>query len=227
MIVLLAGMLPAFYLIYKIYKLDRIEKEPVGLLVKLFFLGGLSIIPAVILEEIGSVILYMFLDETSVLYILLENFIVVAISEEFCKRWFLQKTTRKHPAFNYRFDAVVYAVTVSLGFAAFENVMYIMDFGLSIAPVRALTSVPLHGICGVFMGFFYGSMKANDGWNQQRYLYAKKMSLWVPVLIHGFYDFCASMEEDSYTLIWLAFIVILYIFVFRFLKNISRNDAPV
>lgn len=60
-------------------------------------------------------------------------FLVVAVVEEGTKFFFLHQKTWHSPYFNYRYDAIVYAVFVSLGFAAFENVKYIFNYGLSVA----------------------------------------------------------------------------------------------
>ena len=45
------------------------------------------------------------------------------------------------PAFNYKFDAIVYCVTSALGFAAIENVLYCLGGDIGTAVTRALLSV--------------------------------------------------------------------------------------
>ena len=150
-IILAAALLPCAVLLYYIYKKDKIEKEPTGLLIKLFIFGCISTIPAVILEMVGTNVLAAIgLDPNSVLFILIENFLVVGFAEEFSKRFMLKLGSWKDPNFNYIFDGVVYAVFVSVGFAALENVGYIMSFGLEVAPIRGLAAIPLHAICGMF-----------------------------------------------------------------------------
>ena len=54
----------------------------------------------------------------------------VGLIEEGCKFFFLYKKTWKNVNFNYTFDGIVYAVTVSLGFAAIENIIYVFNYGL-------------------------------------------------------------------------------------------------
>ena len=158
--ILVAGLLPCVVLLFYIYRKDTVEKEPVGLLIKLLLLGCLSTIPAIILEMIGSYILSAIgLTEGSTLYYLIENFLIIAVAEEASKRYMLRKGSWNDPAFNYVFDGVVYAVFVSLGFAGLENVGYIAGFGMEVAVIRGLAAIPLHAICGVFMGQFYGLHK--------------------------------------------------------------------
>ena len=215
--ILVAGLLPCVVLLFYIYRKDTVEKEPVGLLIKLLLLGCLSTIPAIILEMIGSYILSAIgLTEGSTLYYLIENFLIIAVAEEASKRYMLRKGSWNDPAFNYVFDGVVYAVFVSLGFAGLENVGYIAGFGMEVAVIRGLAAIPLHAICGVFMGHFYGLHKAYS-----KYGYAKEA---VPVLIHGFYDFCASVQSETMSYVWLGFVIVMDVIAFIQIRNYSKND---
>lgn len=49
-ILLLAALLPPLFLMIKIYKLDKVEREPGSLIVKLLIFGVLTTIPAAFLE---------------------------------------------------------------------------------------------------------------------------------------------------------------------------------
>ena len=224
--ILVAGLLPCVVLLFYIYRKDTVEKEPVGLLIKLLLLGCLSTIPAIILEMIGSYILSAIgLTEGSTLYYLIENFLIIAVAEEASKRYMLRKGSWNDPAFNYVFDGVVYAVFVSLGFAGLENVGYIAGFGMEVAVIRGLAAIPLHAICGVFMGHFYGLHKAYSKYGYAKEAAAnKKLSLLVPVLIHGFYDFCASVQSETMSYVWLGFVVVMDVISFIQIRNYSKND---
>ena len=186
----------------------------------------LSTIPAIILEMIGSYILSAIgLTEGSTLYYLIENFLIIAVAEEASKRYMLRKGSWNDPAFNYVFDGVVYAVFVSLGFAGLENVGYIAGFGMEVAVIRGLAAIPLHAICGVFMGHFYGLHKAYSKYGYAKEAAAnKKLSLLVPVLIHGFYDFCASVQSETMSYVWLGFVVVMDVIAFIQIRNYSKND---
>ena len=62
---------------------------------------------------------------------------IVAFSEEGAKYFLLRRRTWHSAAFNCQFDGVVYAVFVALGFALWENISYVLMYGLSTALVRA------------------------------------------------------------------------------------------
>ena len=191
-VILAAALLPCIVLLVYIYKKDRIEKEPTGLLFKLFIFGCISTIPAMILEIVGTNILW------------------------------------KDPNFNYMFDGVVYAVFVAVGFAALENVGYVMSFGIEVAPIRGLAAIPLHAICGMFMGHSYGLAKYLERVGDlPRSRTAMRTSLVVPVLIHGFYDFCASVNSEMMGYIWLVFVVIVDIIAIRAVKRYAEQDLPM
>lgn len=226
-IVLIAALLPCVVLGYYIFAKDHVEKEPAGLLVKLFLLGCLSTVMAIVLETLGMRVLAA-LGLTGTLLIVVENFLVVGLAEEFSKRFMLRIGSWKDPAFNYLFDGVVYGVFVALGFAGLENIGYIMGFGLEVAPIRGLAAIPLHAICGMFMGHFYGLEKAYTlaGFTMVARR-ARFLSLFIPVLIHGFYDFAASMQTEAYMYVWMGFVVVMDIIAATMVNKYARGDQAL
>ena len=220
-----AAIIPVVVLLIRVYKSDRFEKEPVGMLVSLVILGAISTAIAVVLETIGSAVLGAVFTEESVIYNFFMYFLVVAVSEEGSKYALLKVRTWNSPHFNCRFDGVVYAVFVSLGFALWENIGYVSAYGLSVAVMRALTAVPGHACFGVFMGAWYGLARActNSG-NLRLAKQAKKMSLLIPILLHGTYDFITTFKSWLFTLIFIAFVVLMYIFAVSKVKVLSKND---
>ena len=223
------GILPAVALLYYIYKLDRIEREPLGLIVRLFLLGGVTIFGAMIVEHLlGNALLALMGDNGTLAYQVLFNFLVVALTEECFKFLVLRSATWWKSDFNFRFDAVVYAVAVSLGFAAFENVAYIFSFGGGVIIARALTAIPLHCIAGIFMGHYYGEAKmAAVRIRPGRSTVFLALSLIVPVMIHGLYDLIATLEYTILTVFFLVYIVVLDIIAFLCVKKYAAEDRPI
>jgi RsiW-degrading membrane proteinase PrsW (M82 family) len=223
-----AAILPVIVLMWYIRRLDKIEKEPPGFVFSIFLCGAVTVISALILESLGEIILKVFLPQTSVIYQALFNFLVIAGAEEVGKFVALRLRTWKSPEFNYTYDAVVYAVAASLGFAAVENIFYVMEGGLSTALMRALTSIPGHAMFAVFMGLHYGLAKRADACGVQDVRKAElRKALIIPMLLHGFYDFTLSVNATLSVLIFFAFYLAAVITAFLKVKKLSKEDAPI
>lgn len=225
---ILAAVLPAVLLLRYIYRQDTVEKEPPGLLLTLLLLGVAAALASGMLERLMQAVLNMLVDPGSPAYTILLAFLVVALVEEGSKFYLLKRRTWDHPAFNYRFDGIVYAVFVSLGFAAIENIQYVLHYGLSVALPRALLAVPGHMSFAVYMGLFYGRAKlcenCGDESGRQRNLAVGYLSA---VLLHGIYDSCAMIGSMPSMALFIVFILLMYRGVYRLLKRESAADAPV
>lgn len=225
---MLSAILPAFVLLAMIWKMDYVEKEPPGLLAKLFVFGALTVFSAMLFGSLGTDFILDLMVPGSLAYLIVDNFIVTALVEEGGKRFVLKKLTWNHPAFDHTFDAVVYAVFASLGFAALENVFYVFEYGMSVAIMRAVLSVPGHAIDAVFMGSYYGLAKVCERTGDQKRMRRNlRKSLLVPVLLHGFYDFCLNTDSGLMVLAFLVFEVIVTAAAIRRVRKLSREDQPI
>lgn len=225
---LTAAVVPAAILLWYVYKADPVEKEPTGLLARLLGLGALSCIPAIALETFGMNVLMGGQEASTLPQLLLENFIVIALSEELCKFFVLRLKTWRHPAFDYVFDGVVYGVFVSLGFAILENIGYVLEFGMATALVRAFTAIPGHAIFGVFMGCFYGLARREEQLGQHgRKLLYLVAAVAVPVFCHGLYDFAASVDSPAATMLFFGFLIAIMFVAMQLVKHLSRFAHPV
>lgn len=224
-LLLMLAVLPTFFLMVFIYYKDSYEKEPVGLLISLFALGMVSVIPALIIETLGELLFSsMFGDNTSV-YNFFDVFFCVAIAEEGGKYIFTYLRTWNNKNFNYKFDGIVYAVLVSLGFATVENILYVMQGGLSVAIARGLLSVPSHAIDAVYMGYYYGLAKYYDSvGNTRSKNRCMVLSIIVPVILHGCYDYFLFEGTVLHLVVFLIFVVTLDVFaVIRINKSSKKN----
>ena len=224
----LAAVLPAVLLMRYIYRQDKVEHEPLPLLASLVVCGVLSALASIVLEDIAGRLLDALVSDRGKAYIILLAFLVVGAVEEGTKFLLLKWRTWKAPQFNYRFDGVVYAVFVSLGFAAYENIQYVCAYGLSVALPRALLAIPAHMGFAVFMGAFYGRARQCENWGDN---VGRKINLWVgyllAVILHGFYDACAMIGTTLSTLLFAAFVIAMYVIVTRLIRREARTDHPV
>jgi len=227
-IYILAAILPAIFLMCYVYQQDSIEQEPPWLLWSLVGKGVLAALASIVLEMAAQTLLDATMDPNDPKYIFVLAFAAVAAIEEGTKFFFLYRRTWRDPNFNYRFDAIVYAVFVSLGFAAFENVKYVFGYGLSVALPRAILAIPGHMGFAVFMGIFYGRAKLCSDYGDR---FGRGLNLILSylsaVLLHGFYDSCCMAGTGKSTLIFVLFVIIMYFVVFQLIRHESRMDEPV
>ena len=218
------AIIPGLLIIGYVYGKDKVEKEPLGLIIRLLILGIISCIAAGILESVSSQFLPKH-PEGSLAYALQTSFALAAFWEEIVKYLALRIGSWRHPSFNYRFDGIVYGVSAAVGFAVYENVMYVAMYGFQTAVVRAFTAVPLHAFCGVFMGVFYAHSKQQSilG-NRGGYIMNTILALVVPMLIHGIYDTFAFLRTSTATTMLMVFVVILYITAIKTIKVNAAAD---
>ena len=227
-VLIAAAVIPAVILLIQVYRADRLEKEPTGLLISLLVFGVIATALAIVTETIGEDILLSSFDETDLGYLILSNFIVVALSEEGFKLLLLRWRTWRSPNFNCQFDGVVYAVFVALGFALWENISYVLMYGLSTALVRAVTAVPGHACFGVFMGVWYGLAKRLHGQGRDSASkLCRVLALLLSALLHGCYDFIASIESVHYGWLFAAFVAILFVLAFILVRRQARHDRYI
>lgn len=226
-LLLFLAVLPSILLAHRVLSYDRIEREPAGLLIKLFVLGALSCIPAGLLEGAGMGLIYS-VTSSEIWISRLTYLLLVPLAEEGCKYLALH-TSRKSPEFNYTFDGIVYGAIVGLGFATLENVLYVLDaMAIEVAVLRGVLAVPLHCTCGIFMGYYYGVARGQEVHGHTAEMRrARLRMLLVPCLIHGIYDY--SMDTDSVAMLVMGIVFTLIVFAVasRQVRIASANDAPI
>jgi RsiW-degrading membrane proteinase PrsW (M82 family) len=214
---LILSLAPVFIIAGYVYFRDKYEREPIGLLLWALFCGALSVIPILFIESflMGFSGLFSGLGKAA-----WDAFAVAAFSEEIFKFIALYLLIWKSREFNDKLDGIVYAVFISLGFAAVENVMYVMGNGFGTGIMRAITAVPAHAIFGVTMGFYFGMAKFYD---KKRYE-LKLKALIYPILLHGIYDFILFTGFEWLTIVFIGFLVFLYISGLNRIKQLSNQS---
>lgn len=226
----IVGAVPTIVLVVYLFCLDTIEKEPPQLLFTLFSVeGGLTLAVVGLVEYYLIEGLGWFLDDDTILFHIIENLICVALVEEGFKYAVLKKFTWHHPAFNYRFDGIVYAAVTALGFAAFENSSYISEYGFGTALIRTISAVPGHCVDGILMGIFYGQAKLLEGRGDRAGSFKYRIfALLAPIAEHGFYDFFANIgESDLAYIVFYAYVFLLNAVVFVLVWRLAQKDEAI
>lgn len=186
-LILLTALLPIAILMYYIYHKDKKSPEPTGQLVKAFLWGILSVpLSFCISIPLGLIGVYS-VEATSILGSVSAAFFGAAIPEEIAKFIMLWLLLRKNPYFDEKMDGIVYAVCVSLGLAALENIMYLFSNAesyLSVGIARAIFAVPGHFCFGILMGYYYSLAKFYPKTPKKN----KALILVAPIIVHGLYD---------------------------------------
>ena len=220
-----AAVIPAILLMLKVYRMDRLERESNQILWQLVKAGILSSLMAMVSERVLSMLLRNFVSPADTLYHVILYFGIVAFSEEGAKYLMLRRSTWNSHEFNCQYDGVVYAVFVSLGFALWENVSYVLSYGMKTALVRAITAIPGHACFGVFMGVFYAISKKYD--NKRLPSKSKSfriLSVVIPALLHGAYDYIATLEQPGTGWFFVIFIAVLFSVSYITVDRAARYD---
>jgi len=193
MIFLEISLAPVIAIIIYFYWRDKYEKEPLKLLAKAFMWGVFVTIPVILVESF--ICLSIKCVSSFFASIFLKSFLVAGFTEEFAKFIVFVLLIYKNKEFNEPYDAIIYMVMISLGFASFENFSYVFGayvkggfFGsLTIGFVRAIFSVPAHTFFAVIMGYFFGLARfCNSKKLETGYIY---IGLFFAIIMHGFFDF--------------------------------------
>lgn len=220
---LLIAIIPSILILLYVYKMDIIEKEPIPMLFTLLFLGAVITIPAQFVEQL--LISLPFINYGGYLNSFIMSFLVIALVEEGYKFLMVFLGTWKNKNFNHKYDGIVYAVFVSIGFATVENILYILennDFELGLK--RAVTAVPAHAFYAVACGYFLGKAKLSQKFESKKkmWLYIL-LSFLIPFVLHGLYDFILLTENDILLIPFLTFLAILYVVSYYHIDKVSKT----
>ena len=194
-----------------------------------FGLGVASIFPVVIYGFVMSAIVDIIGGMGGFSGALYNAFVLAAIPEEASKLLMLWLVLRKNRYFDEKLDGIVYGACVALGFAAFENVLYLfnnIDSLYEVATSRALLAVPMHFCCGIVMGYYVSMAKF--------YPYRRSMNFAlafiVPMAIHGIYDALLMLMPvmPLLSLVLYAAVIAFSFFVWkralRYIREHKRRD---
>ena len=232
---LLLALVPSVLIGWYLYKKD-VHKESKGLLVKLF-IGGIgsafltfvltilanSVVPGIVPTIDGSV-------NYNIIGLFIRVMLGIALIEEFSKWFFSYYIGYRSKEFDETYDIILYCGFVALGFATFENVLYVFtsDNTLQVALLRAITAVPGHVCDAILMGYYLGLAKQYELVGDIK-LRKKNMilSIAIPMVTHGIYDFLVMSGSGLLIIIWFAFLVFMYIYSMKKLKEVSNARKVV
>lgn len=154
-ILLSVAIAPALALLSYFYLKREIAEEPSKLLLHTFIYGAILTFPILFIQHV--------IEEEKVLTSLfVHQSLVTSALEEFFKWLILIIAIYKHVEFDDPYDGILYGASVSLGFATVENILFLLNYGMDQAFLRALLPVSSHALFGVVMGYYLGRAKFTD-----------------------------------------------------------------
>ena len=232
-IILAAAIAPALLLLYYVYSKD-FNPEPRKMVLKGFWYGALAVFASTVIS--GPIMFLGLIPQTPTTLgeAVRLSFLGAAVPEESAKLLLLWLLLRNCREFDERYDGLVYAAAVGLGFACVENMMYVLSAGagwFQVSVVRALFAVPGHFAFAIVMGYFF----SRNHFEWYRTTLWDRVKVWLyPVLLHGTYDtlaFASSLSSGWSGLLSAGLLVFCF-FLFRATRrrildqaSRSRNDA--
>ena len=193
----LLPFLLSFGWLFFVQRFDRARPEPTWLVLSTFALGGLSVVPAGLVEA-GCAVATPWLDPNVMtlggqiwaLPIAVAVFtLVVGVAEEGAKFLGAWSLARHRPEFDEPVDGIIYGCAAALGFAAVENVKYFAIGRMSgtLIALRAFVTVPAHLFFGAIWGYAMGRELVSRRTNALEYLA-------LAALVHGAFDAVLSID---------------------------------
>jgi RsiW-degrading membrane proteinase PrsW (M82 family) len=221
---LFISIAPVLIIAMYVYIRDRYEKEPVISLLKALLTGVIIALPIVFIEKLLIDIGHGLDGIQAALY---KGFAVASFTEEGFKYLAFLFFFWNSRNFNEKFDGIVYAVFISLGFAAVENLLYVYDGGYQVGIIRAVTAVPAHALFGTVMGYHFSYARFYRDRRMRQLLLAFLM----PFMWHGLYDFLILGQKEILIIVFIPVVIWFWINGLKKMKELSmasvfRNDLP-
>lgn len=213
----IAAIVPMLIYLTIIWRFDRYDREPFGLLLKNYLWGALG---AIILAVIGSGIIseaFSFFIHSEAALLKTETIFIAPFVEEITKGLFLFITV-KNIKFDNMTDGIVFGGAIGLGFGMTENFLYFVAYGstisewLSIVIIRTLFSGVMHCVSTATFGAFLGYAKFKDSHAKVLLTF---VGLFIAMFIHFAWNFSVSFESTALLgFLFMILTVIIFIIVY-------------
>ena len=224
----LVGVVPALLWLWFWLKEDKEDPEPRGLLAICFILGMATVIFVLPIEKF----IQSHVPDTQI------QIFGWAAAEELIKFMavvlLLYKSDYLHKPINWP----IYLITCALGFAAFENVLFLVKplstldqttVGLLTGNLRYLGSTLLHAVASGMIGISIGLGFHLSGFTKRFYAFIGIISA---IVLHTLFNFYIMRNNGSdflqvFAFLWVATIINLLLFEKLRRMSIPKNTYPV
>lgn len=222
---LLLSIIPIIIIAYAVYKID-VDKEPKTVLKKIF-------IASIVIGLIGGILSYYLtklLDSLQIysafVYNVIRYVFIIGLIEEICKfipAKFVGMNSKHHTSF---YDTLLYFVFAGLGFACFENIMYVMSFTVKTAFVRGVLSVPGHILFSVILGLFIAianreKLKNNNKSNDRTIIFTT-LGFTISSVTHALFNIALTLKVGWLKALIVTLLYLVGIYLVFIIKETSR-----
>jgi len=224
------GLLPSFIWLYFLLKEDTKHHEPKKLIALAFIAGMIAVPLALPLEQYAK--MYFLGDGQN---ITLQVLAAWALIEELLKYAVAAAVILWRPSVDEAPDYVIYMITVALGFAAAENMLFlitpIMQGGTASSiftgDIRFLGSTLLHVVASASIGF---ALAFSDKSHPAVRITAAAFGLILATALHTVFNALiisegASATFSAFLFVWVVAVV--FFAAFEVLKYFQYNTIPL
>ncbi len=214
------AILPSFLWLLFFLSKDK-EPESKRAILAIFILGSIMAFFAGIIQ-LKLVDLFGIIDkkEASLFLFLFYHIIVISFTEEILKYLAVRVTIVNHHEFDEPVDAMIYMITVALGFAAAENFVYfvryeglfgetIIHYCIFLGFLRFLGATLLHSLSSAVLGFFM----ALSFFKIKRKNIIILIGIFSATALHTLYNLFIISQAERGLLLSSALLILLIIFV--------------
>jgi RsiW-degrading membrane proteinase PrsW (M82 family) len=218
-LLLIASIGPGLLWLWYFYQQDRYEPEPLKMVFKVFLAGLLMVIPAGLLEQLWRGQILSAVRAGNWPSFLVMAFLVIALIEESLKTGFLWWLIGRNKELDEPVDGIIYGITLGLGFASLENLIWASAFGFGVAALRAVITTLAHATFTGWMGYFIAKYK----------LQSQKFSILISGFLlawasHGLYDFLLFLRNPAGSVTAFLLIAGLLLRLYQIIqKQVSRS----
>jgi RsiW-degrading membrane proteinase PrsW (M82 family) len=185
------------------------------MILKVFLAGMVLVLPAGLIEQFWHRQLSMSIQTASWATFFWMAFLVVALVEEGLKTGFLIWLMAGNKELNEPVDGIIYGITLGLGFAALENLLWVSVFGYGIALLRGVVTTLAHASFTGWLGFYIAKYRFRGSKNV--------LILWLGFFVawvsHGLYDFLLFLRQPVSSFIAFILISVLVFFLYRMIQR--------
>ena len=216
----LGGILPALVWVWFWNRQDAKKPEPIPMIIAAFLVGMVAVAVVIPFQKIAL----SFFAGTALV-------VAWATIEELVKFLLAYITVLKHKANDEPIDALIYVITIALGFAAAENALFLLNpiansgFVESILTgnFRFLGATLLHVLASSMVGVALGLSFYKSRFTK---LWYGSIGLILAIALHGLFNFLILQSTGGeiirvFSFVWIGLILLLVFF--EKIKRIKRT----